>query len=65
MSLARIESKIEELLILKDSPEKDRKAEMDKAFIVERKQGEFTREARGYEEFLMLQNLDTERRMKI
>ena len=27
VSLARIESKIEELLILKDSPEKDRKAE--------------------------------------
>ena len=58
---------MQELLILKDSPEKLAKETMNMAFSNERKVGEFTREPRGYEEFLMIQsqrNNDTELRLK-
>ena len=43
---------MEELLIMKDSPEKAKKEDMDKAFTTEKKHGEFSQGDRGLQEFL-------------
>ena len=51
-SLTEIEAKMEELLIMKDSPEKAKKEDMDKAFTTEKKHGEFSQGDRGLQEFL-------------
>ena len=67
--LTEIEAKMEELLILKDSPEKEAKKEnLDNAFSQERKVEEFARDTRGLQEFLMLQtkkNLETGKKLKV
>ena len=67
--LTELEAKMEELLILKDSPEKEAKKEnLDNAFSKERKVGEFSKDAQGLQEFLRLQaqqNLETERKLKV